>query len=89
MIPLDLPIRVAQVTHALMEAWSERHGNAPVKAAEVCIYDAWALTPRHTAAALAQARQHGLADGRGGLWFATDRAWEIRRALETLVLGDS
>lgn len=84
-----LPHRPARATYALMEAWTARDGSGPLTAAEVCEYDepgaAW--TVRHTAAALRHARRVGLVslipgpDG-SGLWLATERAWEIRRALE-------
>ncbi|MGH3121083.1 MAG: hypothetical protein ACRDND_08625 [Streptosporangiaceae bacterium] len=84
----EIPDRAAHVTHALMEAWSAAGGSAPVTTAEVCEYDSEALTPRHTAAALIQARRLGLANGGRGLWFATDRAWAIRRVLEDRFLAE-
>jgi hypothetical protein len=82
-----LPLRTARVVYALMEAWTGSGGSAPVTSAEVCEYDSEALTIRHTSAALAQARRLGLADGCDDLWFATDRAWEMRRTIEDQVLG--
>lgn len=84
----DIPRRVAHVTHALMEAWTAVGGSAPVTTAEVCEYDSEALSARHTAAALCRARDHGLAGGTGGLWFATPRAWELRRILEERTLAE-
>jgi hypothetical protein len=78
----SLSRRVAHSVHALMEAWTQAAGSGPLTAAEVVIYDGGALTSQHTAAGLAEARKLGLTDGRNGLWFATDRAWTLRRALE-------
>lgn len=79
----DLPPRAAHVMHALMARWSDADGSGPLTAAEVCEYDIEALTVRHTAAALARARQFGLAELAGpGLWTATNRAWMMRAAIE-------
>lgn len=83
----QLPERTAQVVHALMEAWTAAEGSVPVTAAEVMVYDSEALTVQSTAAALTSARRLGLADGMDGLWFATNRAWEMRRELEDRVCG--
>jgi hypothetical protein len=86
----QLPERVAQVVHALMEAWEQEGACAPVTA-EVCVYDSTALSVQSTAVALTQARRLGLVsscpgpDGRR-LWW-TDQAWEMRRALEDRLLG--
>ena len=88
--PASLPLRVAQVTHALMEAWTEAGGSVPVTTTEVMVYDAAALTLGSTSSALSRAMRHELADRAGhGLWFATSRAWAMRGALESLILGKS
>jgi hypothetical protein len=85
--PKLLSPRVAQVTRALMEAWANAGGSAPVTASEVCEYDAEALNAVQTGIALSHAKQCGLADGAGGLWFATERAWAMHRELEEHVLN--
>jgi hypothetical protein len=88
-----LPPRVAHVTHALMARWRDLGGNGPLTAAEVCEYDSEALSARATGTALAHARRFRLAscvpgpDG-NGLWWATDRAWEMRGALEDRFLRE-
>jgi hypothetical protein len=87
---VGLPRRVAHVTHALMARWTDKDGSGPLTTAEICEYDSEALTAAHTAAALTRARQLGLASSAGpGLWFATDRAWEMRRALENRFLSET
>lgn len=89
-----LPRRVAHVAHALMMAWEEAGGSAPVTAAEVCIYDSEALSVQGTGRALACARKLRLADSAPGgplgvmLWWPADGAWKIRRALEARVLAE-
>jgi hypothetical protein len=85
----SLPKRVAEVTHALMEAWTQTGGSAPVTTHEVWEYDSRSLTLGSTSSALTRALRLGLADRAAprGLWFATSRAWEIRRELENRVLG--
>jgi hypothetical protein len=83
----ELSLRVAQVAHALMEA-STNAGGGPLTAAEVCEYDGEALSVHATAAALTHARRLRLADRFDGLWFPTNKAWELRRALEDRVLGE-
>lgn len=83
-----IPPRTAHAVHALMEAWTNAGGSGPLTTAEICEYDSEALTARDTAAALSQARRLGLADGARGLWFATDRAWEMRRVLEDRFLSE-
>lgn len=77
--------RVAEVTHALLEA-SSQHGSTPLRASEVMIYDARALSARATGVALSKARRHGLAHGWSGLWFPTELARDLRSALEDRVL---
>jgi hypothetical protein len=84
----EIPQRVAHVTHALMESWTNTGGCGPVTTAEVCEWDSEALTARNTASALVHARRLGLAGGGHGLWYATHRAWELRRALEDRFLGE-
>ena len=80
--PCGLPLRVAQVTHALMEAWTQAGGGL-VTTSEVMVYDENALTLGSTSGALFRAMSRGLVDRAGwGLWFPTSKAWELRRALE-------
>lgn len=87
--PADLPRRVAEVTHALMEAWTQAGGSVPVTTSEVMVYDWEALTLGSTSSALFRAmRRYRLADRAGhGLWFPTSGAWEMRNALDTLIAG--
>jgi hypothetical protein len=87
-VPGGLPTRVAEVTHALMEAWTTAGGSAPLTVAEICVYDSNALNVEYTRRALRQARTCGLTDGAGGLWFATSRAWEMRRELDDWFYGN-
>lgn len=82
----QLPRRVAQVVHALLEATTQAQGG-PLKAIEVMIYDRDAVTVQATTTALTSAMRHRLADRAGpGLWMPTNSAWEMRRALEHYVL---
>jgi hypothetical protein len=83
-----LPRRIAEVTHALMEAWTQAGGSAPVTTHEVLEYDSRSLSSASTSSALRGAMRLRLADRAGrGLWFATSRAWELRREMEARVLG--
>jgi hypothetical protein len=86
--PDQLPQRVAEVIHALLETLTQA-GGGPVTARDVMAYDWNALTVQSAAAALTTAmRVHRLADLAGpGLWMATDAAWEMRRALDDQIAG--
>lgn len=86
---LDLPQRVAEVTHALMEASNAIGGGVPVTTYEVWQYDGRSLSLGATSSALTRAMRFRLADRAAprGLWMATNRAWEMRRALEDRILG--
>lgn len=85
----SLPKRVAHVTHALMEAWTQANGSCPVTTTEVMEYDAEALTLGSTSSALTRAMRYGLADRVGrGLWFATEQGWKLRRDLEDRFLAE-
>lgn len=85
-----IPARAAHVTHALMEAWTTCDGSGPLTAAEICEYEnpVEAPTVKHTASALREAKALGLVDGVPGLWFATGRAWELRRELEARAFAE-
>jgi hypothetical protein len=85
----DLPLRVAEVTHALMEACRAIGGGVPVTTHEVWRYDERSLTLGATSSALTRAMKLRLADRAAprGLWMPTNAAWEMRRALEDRVLG--
>ena len=85
-----LPKRVAQVTHALMEAWTQYGGSAPVTTHEVWEYDSRSLSLGSTSSALSRAMRLGLTDRAAprGLWVATERAWAMRRELESLILRE-
>lgn len=85
-----LPVRVAEVAHALMEAWTQSGGSVPVTTHEVWEYDTRSPCLGSTSSTLARAMRYGLADRAAprGLWIATNRAWEIRRELEDRVLGE-
>jgi hypothetical protein len=63
-------------------------GGIPVTTYEVCEYDAEAMTPASTYGALRRAMRAGLAGGCRGLWFPTNRAWEMRKALEERFLAE-
>jgi hypothetical protein len=58
--PAGLTRRVAEVTHALMEAQITSGGSVPLTAAEICVYDGQALTVAHTVQALHQAHDCGM-----------------------------
>jgi len=79
--------RVAHATHALIE--SSRELNMPVKASEVIIYDAEALTVNSTGKALSAARRKGLAENWGRVWTPSLRALDLRKALEDRFLADT
>lgn len=76
----ELSPRVAHVMHALLVRWDDA-GEA-VSAAQVCEYDAEALTEASTTAALAHARRLGLADGFDRVWYPTELARDVRGDLE-------
>jgi hypothetical protein len=80
----NLPRRVAHAVHALLEASGPyAHGMGILTAAEVMLYDAEAMSPRSTAAALREGQKRGLVGYAGkGLWVPTNRAHNLRRALE-------
>jgi hypothetical protein len=80
-----LPRRVAHAVHALLEAG----GSMPLKASEIVTYDAEALSEKSTAAALREARRHGLVDGVHGLWVPLESAYELRDQLERRFLADT
>lgn len=84
-----LPRRVAHVTHALQIAVDERNGG-PVRPSEIMIYDGESLTLGSTCSALRRAMEHGLVDRGGrGLYFAREKAEELRDQLETRYLRDT
>jgi hypothetical protein len=83
-----LPPRIAEVTLALVEAWAEEGGVAPVATRHVWKHDSRALTVGSTSSALLRAMPFGLAKHHGrGQWCATDSAVEIRGELEARVRG--
>lgn len=83
-----LPRRTAHAAHALLTTIREDGG--PVKASEVVVYDSEALGVNSTASALQSARRHGLAEYWGqGVWAASLRASDLRRALEDRFLADT
>lgn len=83
-----LPRRTAHVAHALLTTIREDGG--PVKASEVVVYDAEALSVNSTASALQSARRHGLAEYWGeGIWTASLHASDLRDALEDRFLADT
>ena len=85
-----LPLRVAEVTHALMEAWTQA-GGGPITTHEVWEYDSRSLTLGATSSALTRALDLDLVDRAAprGLWFATTKAWEMRHQLEDVLLSGS
>lgn len=90
----DLPRRLAHATHALMAAANVMEGNGPgpLTSAEVCVYDAEALSPRHTGAALREARKKGLVmyvPGGEGYWTPTNFALGYKREFEDRYLRET
>jgi hypothetical protein len=87
----NLPRRTAHAVHALLEGSGPyAHGMGVLTAAEIMLYDAEATSPRSTAAALREAMKHGLVGYVGkGLWVPTNRAYNLRQALESRYLKET
>jgi len=79
--------RVAHATFALLE--TNRELGMPVKASEVVMYDAEALSVVATGRALSAARRRGLAENWGGVWTPSLLALDLRKALEDRFLTDT
>ena len=81
-----LPARTAHAMHGLLEA--SRCMNAPVTAAEACIYDFDAMSPLATAMSLRHAARLGYCVYTGRYWCPLNAAYELRYALEDRALRD-
>lgn len=84
----EMPRRTAHAAYALVTA--ERELAMPVKAREVVIYDAEALSAQSTGRALHDASKRGLCVRvPGGLWVATNAAHDLYSRLEERFLDDT
>jgi hypothetical protein len=82
----QIPERVAQAVHALMEA-CENAGGGPLTVTDICKYDNGSVGGTSTGSALAHARRFGFTavqpwTGHPGLWSATELAWKMRSIFE-------
>lgn len=87
----ELPPRVAHAVHGLLAASSigMGGGSGPFTAAEVCVYDFDALSPRGTGAALREAAKRGLVVFvPPRYWTPTNATLDHRRAFEDRALRD-
>lgn len=81
-----MPARMAHALHGLLVASAEE--KAPATAAEICVYDFDALSPRATGQALRRAAERGYCFLTQDLWWPTNAAHELRYALEDRALRD-
>mgnify|MGYP001581685887 CR=1 FL=1 len=81
-----LPSRTAHALHGMMEA--SRNEKMPVTAAEACIYDFDAISPRATARSLRHAATLGYCVYTGRYWCPLNAAYDLRYALEDRALRD-
>jgi hypothetical protein len=84
-----LPPRIAEVGLALVQAWTEAGGVAPVTTHHVWQHDSRALSVGATSSVLSRAVSFRLVRRAGrGQWSATDQVLEIRGELEARILGE-
>ena len=78
--------RMAHALHGLVLASLEQKG--PPTAAEACIYDFDAISPRATGQALRHAAKRGYCFANRGYWWPLNDAYALRYALEDRALRD-
>lgn len=92
-IVASIPRRIAHVVHALIESSGPyAYGPGFRRTAEVLVYDSESYSVASTRAALSRGLKRGLVDRVGvrpAFWFPTNRAMDLRIALEERFLADT